>query len=383
MQGWKEVELGDVAEFINGRAFKPSEWERKGKIIIRIQDLTGNIENPNFTTQTFDNRYLVKKGDLLISWSATLDAFIWNKEEGWLNQHIFKVVENKNLIDRKFLFYLVKNKIEDLKKETHGSTMKHITKGNFNSIKFYLPPLQVQKHIVSILEKAGELIRKRGDANNLTKEYLQSVFYEMFSNKKFDEVILRELCLLITKGTTPTTYGHSFIDKGINFLKIENIDKDGKILMNSLQFISKEANELLKRSQLVENDIIFSIAGALGRVAIIKKEYLPANINQAIAIIRLKSDKKINKEYLEYYLRSEIVIKQTTENKRGVAQLNLNLEQIGNINVILPPLGLQQKFASIVEHVEKIKEKQKQSKGEINTMFDSLMKQAFNGELVK
>ena len=86
---------------------------------------------------------------------------------------------------------------------------------------------------------------------------------------------------------------------------------------------------------------------------------------------------------MEYYLCSEIVIKQITENKRGVAQLNLNLEQIRNINVILPSLELQNKFASIVEEVEKLKGKQKHSKEELNIMFDSLMKQAFSGELIK
>ena len=118
-------------------------------------------------------------------------------------------------------------------------------------------------------------------------------------------------------------------------------------------------------------------------MAVIKKEHLPANINQAISIIRLKSNSGINKKYLEFHLRSNSVIKQITENKRCVAQLNLNLEQVGNLGIILPPLPLQKKFATIVEQVEKLKEKQKQSKEEINLMFDSLMKQAFNGELVK
>ena len=98
-QGWKEVELKEVAKFINGRAFKPLEWENKGRLIIRIQDLTGSITNPNYTTKKFEDKYLVKKGDILISWSATLDSFIWGKEEGWLNQHIFRVLENKELID--------------------------------------------------------------------------------------------------------------------------------------------------------------------------------------------------------------------------------------------------------------------------------------------
>src|SRR3989344_3073579 len=119
---WKEVELGEVANFINGRAFKPEEWEEKGKIIIRIQDLTGSVTNPNYTTKIFDNRYLVKKGDLLISWSATLDAFIWDKEEGWLNQHIFKVEEDKKVINHKYLFYFVKRSIDLFMRDTHGST---------------------------------------------------------------------------------------------------------------------------------------------------------------------------------------------------------------------------------------------------------------------
>ena len=82
---WKELKLNEVAQFVNGRAFKPSEWEKKGKLIIRIQDLTGSITSPNYTTKTFEDKYLVKAGDLLISWSATLDAFIWAKEDGWLD----------------------------------------------------------------------------------------------------------------------------------------------------------------------------------------------------------------------------------------------------------------------------------------------------------
>lgn len=252
----------------------------------------------------------------------------------------------------------------------------------YQHIKIPLPPLPVQKKIVQIIEKAEALKQNREEADKLTRDYLQSVFYEMFGNKKYERIKLKELCLLITKGTTPTTYGHLFIEKGINFFKIENIDEDGNIFMDSLQFISEEADNLLKRSRLMDGDLLFSIAGALGRVAIINKKHLPANINQAIAIIRLKPENKINRKYLEFYLKSEVVFKQINDNKRGVAQLNLNLEQVGKLDIIVPPFSLQQKFASIVEHVEKMKEKQQKSKEKIDEMFNSLMQRAFNGELV-
>ena len=94
------------------------------------------------------------------------------------------------------------------------------------------------------------------------------------------------LSYLITKGATPTSYGFNYVDKGINFIKVENIAK-ANIRSNSLQHITMEAHEFLKRSQLQEKDILFSIAGTIGRSAIVRKHHLPANTNQALAIIRL------------------------------------------------------------------------------------------------
>lgn len=89
--------LGDVADYINGRAFKPSEWESTGKPIIRIQNLTNSSTEINRTTGTFEERYLVRSGDLLFAWSASLGAYIWNGENGWLNQHIFKVIPKEGV----------------------------------------------------------------------------------------------------------------------------------------------------------------------------------------------------------------------------------------------------------------------------------------------
>ena len=96
--------LGTVATYINGRAFKPVEWETSGLPIIRIQNLTSSTTQVNYTTQRFEDKYLVHNGDLLFAWSASLGAHIWNGGDAWLNQHIFRVVPNEG-IDKKYLYY--------------------------------------------------------------------------------------------------------------------------------------------------------------------------------------------------------------------------------------------------------------------------------------
>jgi type I restriction enzyme S subunit len=89
------VKLGDVASYINGYAFKPTDYASEGKPIIRIQDLTGNAYQTNRFAGNLDDKYRVVWGDVLISWSASLGVYVWSAEEAWLNQHIFKVQFNK------------------------------------------------------------------------------------------------------------------------------------------------------------------------------------------------------------------------------------------------------------------------------------------------
>jgi len=117
---------------------------------------------------------------------------------------------------------------------------------------------------------------------------------------------LGEITELITKGTTPTTLGFSFCKSGINFIKIENIDKFGNFNSKILNYIDLETNQKLKRSQLKNNDILFSIAGALGRTAIVTNDILPANTNQALSIIRFANNKIVSVNYCYYFLRTNI-----------------------------------------------------------------------------
>ena len=161
------------------------------------------------------------------------------------------------------------------------------------------------------------------------------------------KIRLGDIATLITKGTTPTTIGFSFVDTGVNFVKIESISENGEFLSDKFAHITDECDNKLKRSQLEENDILFSIAGAIGRTAIVPRSILPANTNQALAIIRIPRN-AINLRFVLYALQSQAVEEQSEKQKQGVAQLNLSLKNIADI---LIPLVSSEKQDEIVRNL--------------------------------
>ena len=166
----------------------------------------------------------------------------------------------------------------------------------------------------------------------------------------WEVVRLGDLCERITKGTTPTTMGYKYQSEGISFVKIESIGANGSIIPRMVAFINEEAHLALERSQLKKNDILFSIAGALGRTAIVDDTILPANTNQALAIIRLQHKAQV--KYVYHYLRSDFVTSVIQKINVQTAQANLSLGDMQKFYVPLPPLSEQQKIAEILSTVD-------------------------------
>ena len=161
------------------------------------------------------------------------------------------------------------------------------------------------------------------------------------------KVKLGEVSALITKGTTPTTIGGDFVSKGINFIKAESITDDGRFIKEKFGHIDEKTNQLLKRSVILENDILYSIAGVIGRSALVTKEVVPANINQALAIIRLDKN-QADPKYIFYVLSTT---KQRNLSNSFVAQsvqANINLKQVGDFGISLPEITVQKRIADIL-----------------------------------
>lgn len=160
----------------------------KANLIIRIQDLTGSNDSPNYYDGDIDSKYHIKTGDILVSWAATLDAFIWNKGDGLLNQHIFKAIPQEEKITSYFFFWMIKEAMQNMNNDNkHGIFMQHVTLDVFNNFSVPLPPLSEQKRI------ATYLFQKISEADIMLDDTLSSIT----GYKKLKQAVITQA---VTKG---------------------------------------------------------------------------------------------------------------------------------------------------------------------------------------
>ena len=196
---WKLATLKQIGTYINGYAFKPEDWTDSGKPIIRIQDLTGSMDSPNFYNGELDSKYLVSKGDILVSWAATLDAFIWEKEEGWLNQHIFKALPSCD-VNYKFFYWLIKLAMENMNNDNkHGIVMQHVTTKAFGNFAVSIPSVNEQQKIADYLDKVcgevDEMVALQETMIEELKAYKQSVITEAVTKGLNPNVPMRNISI--------------------------------------------------------------------------------------------------------------------------------------------------------------------------------------------
>ncbi len=161
------------------------------------------------------------------------------------------------------------------------------------------------------------------------------------------EVPLGEISHRVTKGTTPTTIGGRFTVTGVAFVKVESITNEGRIDVTKLAHIDDETNDLLARSSLQKDDVLFTIAGTIGRVARVREDILPANTNQAVAIVR-PNRSTVDPEFLYYSLRDDARIKRAHTRVVQSVQANFSLSELSAVEIPLPPLPEQRAIAHVL-----------------------------------
>lgn len=193
-EGWDISKVKYVGRYINGYAFKPDQWGQDGLPIIRIQNLSGSSKSINYFDGKISDDYLIDDGDILISWSATLDAFIWNYGKGWLNQHIFKAIPNVQKIHKSYFFHLMKIAMLNMSSDKHGSAMQHVTNQIFGNFQVPLPSPSEQKLIADFLnEKCAEIDRLSEDIQkqiDILNDYKKAVIYKALTGGLSNKNIL-------------------------------------------------------------------------------------------------------------------------------------------------------------------------------------------------
>lgn len=150
--------MGDIATYINGYAFKPTDWKESGLPIIRIQNLNDATARYNYFDGKIDSKYLVTTGDILVSWATHLEAYIWNGNRAWLNQHIFKVLFNKIPINKIYFVYATEDALRQAFKNAHGfkPTMEHIKRSDFENAIVKLPPMEIQNQFADFVAEVDK-----------------------------------------------------------------------------------------------------------------------------------------------------------------------------------------------------------------------------------
>ena len=374
MNDWKTVRLGDVATYINGYAFKPSDWGTTGLPIIRIQNLTGNDYETNFFNGEIHPKYTVKDGDVLISWSASLGVYEWNKGKALLNQHIFKVVFDKIEVDKKYFIFTVSHLLNEMTKHTHGSTMRHITKPDFDNMPFPLPSIKEQKKISELLEKCTSIIATNKQMLEKYDMLIKSRFIEMFGDPVKNSLgwevrKLKETTDIIT-GNTPSRKDKENYGTFIEWIKTDNIT-DKTYVTTAAEYLS-EKGEMLGRTVEAGSILMACIAGSLrsiGRVALTNRKVA---FNQQINAI---VPKKYNSLFLYVLFQNTQSYAQSTVNMalKGI----LSKGKLEELEYILPPIELQNNFAAFVQQIDKSKFAVQKSLEKAETLYKSLMQEYF------
>jgi type I restriction enzyme, S subunit len=386
MNQWKTINLGEAASFLNGYAFKPSDWSDEGKEIIRIQNLTGSSSEVNYFTGQIDPRYKVVKGDLLISWSATLGIYEWGGEESWLNQHIFKVVFDKEIVDKSFFKHLIAHSLRKMEEQVHGATMKHITKKKFDSIQIPLPPLPVQQKIAAILDAADLHRRKTKTLIEKYDQLTQSIFLEMFGDPVKNEKgwKVSELSELMEITSSRRIFQNEYTDDGVPFYRTKEIVElsQGKKVSSEL-FISHERyNSIVSNNEIPSpGDILLSAVGTIGVMWIVNTQS-PFYFKDG-NLIWLKSSKahELVPDYLKITL-SYLIKHEIGKLAQGGAYNALTIIKLKKFPVNIAPFSLQIEFSERLKSISAQKAQIQISAEKSDELFNTLLQRAFKGELV-
>jgi len=296
---------------------------------------------------------------------------------------------NSEIVYNKYLLAVLRSeKIQNqINATTVGDVIPHFKKQHLHEIKIPIPPMSIQKMIGDYYFLFCEKKVLSEKINRNLQEQLKAIFDAWFYKmepfggeepKGTEYIPLEKLCVAVTKGTTPTTLGMSFTDEGINFIKGETILDNHGFDRSKLSFISEDTHEKLKRSQIENGDIVFTIAGTLGRFALVDESMIPANTNQAVAIIRSKC---IAPEYLYSFFLGNWHNDYYTKRIQQAVQANLSLGTIKSLPIAVLPKVYYKEYLDIIKPLIRETKRIEAENMKLIELRDSLLPRLMSGEL--
>lgn len=390
---YPKVKLGEVCEIYGGGT--PSRqvdeyfdgeilWATPTEIPKdRIGDLVDSKEKITLAGLENSSAKLLPKDTVLMTSRASIGNISVATVPFTTNQGFINFVCGNKVFNR-YLAYWLFSKKSDFENAANGATFKEISRGSIKEFKIPLPPLETQRHIAAVLDRADAVRQQSRQLIAHYDELIQSVFLDMFGdpvrNEKGWEV--KEIASLMNVGKI-ITYGivqaGPDMPNGIPYIKTGDI-KDGRILINQLSRTSLEIARNYERSKISEGDIVISIRATVGTLAITPPELDGANLTQGTARISPDPTKASNL-YLYHYIKNQSAQDWIQRQVKGATFREITLQKLREMPVLLPPLSLQTHFANVVEQIEAQKATAQAELAQAEALFESLLTRAFRGEL--
>lgn len=405
-------------------------WTESGVVVLRNQNIKGgrlDLSNPSFTDeahyQSRIRRATPQAGDLVITREAPMGE-VCQIPPGLtccLGQRQVLLRPDPAKVDSRFLLYAIQSPYLQHQiawNEGTGSTVSNLRIPVLRALRIPTPALDVQREVAQTLGALDDRITLLRETNATLEAIAQALFKSWFVDfdpvrakmegrapegideataalfpDSFEESALGlvpqgwrvsrlgDVTERITKGTTPTTLKRPFVDSGVNFVKAESMTGEGGFFPEKFAFIDDETHELLKRSQLREGDVLISIAGTIGRIAVMSEDFLPANTNQAVALIRPMAD-ILPSGLVNRFLRQSESQQRMSEKVVQAVQANLSLGTLSDLQVVVPPGSIARMlYESGLALVDASWKANDQRVRTLNTLRDTLLPRLISGQL--
>jgi type I restriction enzyme, S subunit len=375
--------LDEVCEIIMGQAPSGEAYNVDGNgwpLLAGASDFGESAPRPKkYTTQASK---VSKIGDIILGIRASIGQKVVSDGEYCLGRGV-AALRPREALDARFLRHWLTHITPELVGKAKGATFKQVNREDIGELQIALIPLSQQRRIAGQLDQVEELGTKRREAASLLDNLIQPIFLDMFGDPTTNSHNWPSIPLsrLVRDGDS-INYGviqpGNHFDQGVPLIRIGDLI-GGRVDKTSIKRISPDIEGKYRRSRIRGYEVLVSCVGSIGQVALADNSVSGFNIARAVA--RLPLDDNCNCTFISQYLRTDFVQSYFSRESRTVSQPTLNIKQLAETTVLLPPLKLQQEFASRVDSIKRLKDLHHAHLAELDALFASLQYRAFRGEL--
>ncbi len=372
----KRYSLFDLASWKNGLAFRKINFSDTGVPVIKIAELNNGIGGTTaYTNQCFPDDVHIVKGDFLFSWSGnpqtSIDIFRFQLDEGWLNQHIFKVVPNEDIVDKDYFFFLMKYLKPHFtqiatNKQTTG--LGHVTIADIKRMSVVLPELEIQRAIVGLLKPVDDKIELNNAINKNLEQQAQAIYANMFTAEASEAWPTGQLSDIadITMGQSPK--GESYNEDGIGIVFYQGRAEFGS------RFPTKRLFTTEPKRMAKANDTLMSVRAPVGDLNV---AYESCCIGRGLAAITAKENQQSFVLYTMFALRQRLEV----FNGEGTVFGSINRDALNSMTIKLPPEELRSQFEQLVEPMDAAIRNHYEENCRLTASRDTLLPRLISGEI--